>query len=155
MAFWRRSVMIVACAAAIGIGLVGMPQTARAADASVVAAAPAGSEVRPHIDVRPCRTEATPQIVLVLGSGGAICYGGYVGSIPVNSLYATHVVAGGYWGSATCSSGGQQFFKPGDIYSLNCVVVSMKITCPNWACLSGFNASTAEVLGAQERYRDR
>lgn len=92
-------------------------------------------DITPLIDARPCNDQdPTPQIRLVLGPGAVICYGGTVGSMRVDNVYARGLQSGGYWGFFTCSDLSQTLFEPHEVYNVSCNVIWMGITCPNWRC---------------------
>jgi hypothetical protein len=89
--------------------------------------------MRPAIDARPCDdNDPTPQIRLVLAPGAVICYGGFVGSMRVDDIHAVGLAAGGYWGFVTCDDLSQVFFDPGGFVRLDCNVIFIGITPPNW-----------------------
>ncbi len=82
---------------------------------------------------RPCNdTYPTPQIRLVLGPAAVICYDGHHGSTRVDDIYATGLASGGYWGLVTCTDLKQYFFRPNEFVRLDCEVIWIRITAPNW-----------------------
>ncbi|GGM64952.1 hypothetical protein GCM10012275_39330 [Longimycelium tulufanense] len=83
------------------------------------------------VDARACRDEVPKQIRLVLGPGAVICYGGTVGSMYVDHIYAKGLAAGDYTGIAWCGEEGHQFY-PGGFVRLECVVNAMEILPGDW-----------------------
>jgi hypothetical protein len=93
----------------------------------------AAASLRPAIDARPCdESDPTPQIRLVLAPGAVICYGGTVGVMRVDDIYARGLASGGYWGYVTCDDLTQYLFDPNDFVRLDCNVIWIGITPPNW-----------------------
>lgn len=115
----RLSVALVSFAAVVG---AGVPSTA---------AAVTSTDVSAQVSARKCNTAERPrQIRLVLGPGAVICYGGAVGQLNIDDIYATGLSAGDYTG-IIWEAGHGFIFNPGDFVRLDTTVVQLDITPPN------------------------
>ena len=125
---WRRALFVRAVAIAM-LTLLTLGLAPAAANA--LGAAPAGvSDLQPEApfgpqaDARPCnRNDRPAQIRLVLAPGAVICYGGTVGSVRVDDIWATGLASGGYTGFVTCTDLRQEFFEPNEFVRLDCHVM--------------------------------
>jgi len=121
-----------ACRNVLAALVLALPLVAAGAGSAAATAELPGVQV----DARPCSdSDPTPQIRLVLGPGAVVCYGGYRGSLRVDDLWATGLSSGAYWGYVTCNLNPnypQELFAPNEFVRLDCPVMWIGITGPNW-----------------------
>ncbi len=108
-----RKIWALAIAVVAALAMSGVPAAARATAAS--AAPTTAADVGVLINQRQCNVGQMPrQFVIWFGIGGVEghrCYGGTLGSLPLNNLGVYELFSGGYHGVIDCKKN-LYFFKP-------------------------------------------